>query len=163
VAGDLRVSRNAAATAMKRAEAVEFYDDALLEALATDVVVRGLATARSRSPSRQRQRLQRDVPEMKRSAERCLALNPYWAERERVVADLDSLIESVKRLAEGSPQLRRRVALALAPPHDGKPDSDATFSSLEDHRTLRCYDPLRRDLDRIVLMLRTAIECAGDN
>ncbi len=164
---------NAVAAAMKLAEPVERADDALLEALASDIVVRCLGVAcsaprafgRFAQVARFRQRRSEDEARLggassasKLSLARASTLHPYWAERDHVLGRLEALIQAAEHIAEQPSRRRRRIARCLAGASNGGVDPEAALSGLAVHRSVRLYEPLRRDLDRIVQRLSDAID-----
>jgi hypothetical protein len=172
VAGDLSAARAAADRALTLAESVERCDDALLEALASDVVVRCFATVRSRPRSvprwapptvnkwRQRQdrrAAEAELGEIEVSFDRSLTLVPYWSAPESVRADLREMIDIVRWCSEQPAEVRRVVAAVLAPCIGPTGPEPGCASSLEDHRHVAMYDPLTRDLDRILSNVKGAL------
>lgn len=176
VVGELPEAESAAARALGIAEAVERCADPLLEALASDVVLKCFAAARVRPPwyvqtgwlaatrfserweSEDRESMRLLFAEMEQSLSRCLELHPFWAARQRVIDDLRELIARTERLCAQPAGVRRRVASAFGPGRADPPASQRpSFSSLEEHRALDMYDPLSRDLDRLVFQLGDAM------
>lgn len=173
IAGELPAAQAANARALSLAEPVEQYDDALFEALATDVVVSCftaiLSPPRSAlrwAPRRTRERREREeheraelcLSQIQRSFDRCLTLDPIWSVRESVCAALQELIDVVRWCLQQPPPMRRRVAEVLVPGRGPLPAASVSFSSLDDHRSAAMYDPLTRDLDRILWQIKAALE-----
>jgi hypothetical protein len=180
LAGELPVADAASSDALRIAEPVTSFADPLIEALATDVAVRCFAAVEAPLPSAARTRLLSAVRmsdrwaredadrtsiaigALGRSVNRCLELEPLWSEKQRVEEDLCNLISTVQWLAAQPLPVRRRAARALAGARNGQPPgAGSVFAGLADHRSVAMYDPLRRDLDRMVVHLYDAVQAAA--
>jgi hypothetical protein len=179
LAGELPVAGVASSNALRIAEPVTSCADPLIEALATDVAVRCFAAVEIPLPSATRTRLLSAVRmfdrwaredadrtslamgSIARSLERCLELEPLWSDKQRVEENLANLISTVQWLAAQPLPVRRGAARALAAARNGQqPGAGTAFAGLADHRSVAMYDPLRRDLDRLVVHLYDAVQAA---
>jgi hypothetical protein len=176
IAGEPAAAEAAASRAREIAESVDSHSDPRFEALATEIAVNCLAVVRAGPryplnlpcPARFFPRWTRDyqrwastaLAESRDCIVRCRAeLWPLWSERERVFDALELLMSGLQTLIDAPPAARRRTARALVEaPGDG---AQLCLGGLADHRSESMYDPLRRDLDRMVLRLEAAVQQAG--
>lgn len=176
MAGEPACAEAAAARAREIAESVDLHSDPLLEALATDVAVKCLAVVRAGPrppvnlpfPARFLRRWTREyrrradvaLDESRDRLVRCREeLWPIWSARERIFEALELLMGGVESLLSAPPAIRRRTARALAAA--GTEGDQVHLGGLADHRSESMYDPLRRDLERMVLCLEGAVHQAG--
>jgi hypothetical protein len=148
LAGDRRRARAATARAIALAEQVSRHDDPMFEALCSDLVVECLAWSGSRGDS--------PLTTIQAHHDRCATLAPFWFERDQILTKLEYLIEVFRSLSgEGYLARRRAIRRIRATGHRGLPTPRQ--NGLAEHRSRLLFDPISRDLDRIVLHISQAL------
>jgi hypothetical protein len=179
VAGDWRSARDASARAVQLAESVDVHEDALMEALATDIATRCFAAFAGRlgpdgeidvhSFSRLSGLLRMDrrrrsdtiscLGQAHAAFRRCRKLVPYWCRPDHVTERLAFLLALAARVVTQEPSVRRRVARTLG--RTGEQDIELPQSGLAHHRTAAMFDPLVLELDRLARRADRAVRGAG--
>jgi hypothetical protein len=159
--GDLRAARRSASRGSAVAESAGRSDDPLFEALVTEVVWRCFAVVqhhRGLTARSSRRTLERSVE----LVARCVHLDPIWIWKVRALEDLGFLTAVAAQVAAEPADVRKRVARSLETArHESLDLPRIRKPGLEHHRSVRTYDPLTRDLDRITLHLYRAVHQAG--
>jgi hypothetical protein len=156
-AGSFRQARRAAERARQIAVSVDRHDDPLLEALASTVAVRCLESFRPwhGPPSAGA------VSEVSADLDRCIELRPHQIYCDEVVASLRFLVGLMGWFSAAPRSFHRLAVRRLASRgFDAVDVSSFRCSGLEAHRKLPLYDPVSRDLERIVISLSSEIGAA---
>ena len=164
LSADVEAARSAAARATRIAEAIDRDPDPLVEALATSIAVECFALTLSLRGTgrfrRRRTRAQRALDDIKASLTRCSDLVPVQLDRGEVLEHSRWLVAAVEWLSHASDGMRAGVAFHL---ENLRLDTDVRRfrpPALVQHRSMGRFDPVARDLERMIIVLSRAIAAA---